>query len=349
MKNLYLKLIIATFLLSISLFAGSVENNKTIIKSSSSDMCKKLYRNKLKDIEKNGWGNRSKTENSCILKIEKEDIPNILNAIDKIKTLKSSKEFYKKIPREAIRKLFLYIKYLEANDREDEALPIYLSLIKLANIKNPDVVLIAIKLNIDNRLIESLNEAFKRGLYSKDNKLLLYRELSKSLIVDNSLILVAFDNERDEVVKLAAKGFKDSLKSNKKESREVLDIYNSYIKDFAYKQYQKIKIAFIKNDFKELEKEARKDRDMLDSKIKMAKFGAKVALLQVPINIKRKFGLKVTKKEYYDLFDVMLKPLLNTVLPSNMLKGLSKNYHKAIIDNKKFLSKLKESIDEPKK
>jgi len=179
------------------------------------EICSKHFDKVIED----GWSDENVTLNGFIIKSGTRAIPKILTNLKKPLVLKDDSTVVYKIPkilvnRDDYKQLFAYVKYLEHENRIDEADKIYVDALDgLNNIESEQIISLIFRIVLEKIVMRSIRESQARYGLNQELK----DELKKSLIIDNQFLL--------EVIKKENSFFDSILKSFPKIRKNKEELY----------------------------------------------------------------------------------------------------------------------------
>ncbi|SFV55050.1 hypothetical protein MNB_SV-8-295 [hydrothermal vent metagenome] len=317
-----MKIILFSLLLTIGLMAEVATTPKITI-------CQQ------EKVIKNGWTDTNKTLNQAIIKLAKEEIPNIIKKLSKPLSPDANKSDIYNLPkvnltRDDYIKLFAYSKYLEHIGKKELVLSFYIESLKgVHNIKNTSLLAAIFRLVINNIITNSMRHSLEQKKFTKKDKLYLYNKLSKLLILDNYYIVSAIQSEK----KINNQQI-NMMKSNK-DNEKYLEVYKKEFQKINTEYWDVLLNAIKMNNLSE----AHKHEEQKLSKLQFWNT-LKLFFLDTKITFYKKIGISLSKKDYitYAKYSA-LKTLLIT---RPKLYKTCQDYLNMIYNNKKLLKRLSE-------
>ena len=246
-----MKKLILIFLLTLSSYA-------TEQVTSANEVCI----HQLENVIEKGWSDSNQTLNKIIIKGGESGVPKILKLLDKPIHIKKGASI-DDLPKfllvaDDYIKLFSYVKYLEHNGEEKKAYDIAIKALKgLNNTESKSLVAIMVHVMYEKIIVKSLKESLEHHRFSKEQRVLLKKELRQLLLLDNQLLFETIDYESMVTNKLVKNAyFKESISQEKKELiSKMLFYFNKYDSNFN----QKLKKAIASDSLDELEAQRQKE------------------------------------------------------------------------------------------
>ncbi len=317
-----MKIILFSLLLTIGLIAEVVTKPKITI-------CQQ------EKVIKNGWTDSNQTLNQAIIKLGKEEIPNIVKKLSKPLSSDTNKSDIYNIPklnltRDDYIKLFAYSKYLEHIGKKELVLSFYIEALKgIHNIKNTSMLASIFRLVINNIITKSIRYSLEQEKFTKQDEIYLYNELSKLLILDNYYIISAIQSEK-KINTLQI----NMMKSNK-DNEKYLEVYK--------KEFQKINTEYWNTLLNATEmnnlSESQENEERRLSKLQFWNT-LKLFFLDKKITIYKKIGIPLSKKDY--IKHAKYSALETLLITRPKLYETCQNYLNMIHNNKKLLKRLSE-------
>jgi len=165
----------------------------------------------LKKVIENGWNDSNKTLNTFIITHGETVMPDAMQKIKKplIKAVPSKIDILPPpkilLSRDDYFFILAYVKYLEYKGELDEALNIYIEILKgLNNTEDNSLLNFILHLTIEKITITGLNESLNKNIFSQHMKTKLKNKLKDLLIRDTKNILIALEGEKESILKAIA-------------------------------------------------------------------------------------------------------------------------------------------------
>ena len=275
---------------------------------------------------KNGLNESNATLNDYIVYLFEKNKPYIDKWIEKPFTPQKPQL---KLSRAHYSVLLAYVKYLENKNKIDKVLSYYIRAYKgLHNIKNDSLLTVIYQIVISNKLALALKQSLQAGLFRKNEANRLYKELSKTMILNNKPLIDSLENQK----KLEFNEYKKSLFQEKDASREYIIFVNTLLK-IINSSYNSLIYATKTGSLEKL-KRIRELEKKLHNSLYMR---YKKLMLNIKINIFDLLSIENSTKDYETLAEYIAKGLYK---PPEIFTTI-KEYQNMVKENQKLLEKLK--------
>lgn len=205
----------------------------------------------LKKITKNGWNDSNKTLNTFIIKHGEKIMPEAMEKINKpLKKVEPSENNLFPVPklllsREDYLFILAYVKYLEYKEKPDEALNIYIEILKgLKNTKDRSMINILLHAVIEEITILGLKDALDKNIFSESMKKRLKSEIKNLLTLDTKAFFIALDGEKEFILKAYEVSRQDDEDTTEEYDKLMLEVekhLNDYVDLYFGKMYVAMK------------------------------------------------------------------------------------------------------------
>ena len=289
----------------------------------------------LEKVIKNGWTDTNQTLNKAIIKLGEVEIPSIIQKLSKPLSMDANKSNISDIPkfnltRDNYTQLFAYSKYLEYIGKKDLVLSYYIESLKgIHNIKDNSLLATIFRLVISNIITKSIRYSMEQKKFTNKDKMYLYNELSKLLILDDYYIISTIQSEKTINTQQI-----NMMKSNKNNDKYLAVYKKEFQKINA--EYWDILLNATKTDNLS---ETQKNEEKRLSKLQFWNT-LKLFFLNKKMTIYKKIGIPLSKQDY--IKHAKYSAIETLLITRSKLYETCQDYLNMIHDNKKLLSTLKE-------
>ena len=295
----------------------------------------------LEKIVKNGWNDSNESLSAFIIKHAEKVMPIAMQKIKKpLLTVLPSEN--NKFPTPEILLttddfLFIlsYVKYLEYQGETDEALSIYLQILKgLDNIDDKSILSVILKFVFQEKTVLGLNNALHKNIFSEDMKKRLKSELKDLLILDTKAFFIALEGEKEFILKAHKASIENDENTTEEHEKLTLETEN-HLKTYVDLYFGKMHAAMIQETpqaLDEFEVYMDKEREEISS------LKTRTLLLLYYGKVKIKNLLMIGNESYGMLSKLMGQTIALVGIPR--VKGTYLDYLGMIENNKKFLNSL---------
>lgn len=266
----------------------------------------------LENIVNNGWNDSNITLNDFIVTNVERVMPEILKKIEKpvLKGLITLEEPYPVsnliLAKDDYLLMVSYIKYLEYNQKSDEAKSLYINLFEgLSHIDDKSFLAMLARMVNEEIVTNGLLEGLRKNHYSDTMKRDLRVNLKPVLLKDYEIYYLAVEYERESVLKIVKRGLlKKSRDDTVGYTKFMTEVYKSFEKNLN--TYFDKMIFSIKKSMKDNNKKALDDFSLYikDVKEKHMSFNNQVKLyfFSIILKIKNILGIGNSSKGFVSAF-----------------------------------------------
>lgn len=292
-------------------------------------------------VVRNGWNDSNKSFNAFIINHAKVVMPTAMQKIKKpMLTVEPCENDKFPTPEILLRTddyLFVlsYVKYLEYQGETDEALSIYLQILKgLDNIDDKSMLSVILKYIIQEKTVLGLNDALHKNIFSEDMKKRLKSEAKDLLILDTEAFFAGLDEAEAFILKAYKEGEKDEVDGAEESELLMLEVEN-HLKAYIDLYFGKMRAAMRQETPQALEEfEVYMDKERKE----ISSLKTRALLLLYYAKAKIKNLLMIGNESYGMLSKLMGQTIALVGIP--LVKDTYLDHLKMIENNKKFLNSL---------
>ncbi|MCF6245276.1 MAG: hypothetical protein L3J43_09595 [Sulfurovum sp.] len=291
-----------------------------------------------KKVIKNGWSEHNQTLNQKIIDLGKVEIPWIIENLEHPLKPDANKSNIPPFPkfilhRDDYTKLCSYSKYLESQNKVTDVIQIYTRAYRgLNNIRMssyiPLITLIAFNIDIN----KSLDSSLRYHIFTKEEKMILYKKLSSILILDTNKLIETIEAEKNITLYF--------VKISKVDGDYIVDkqhlpIFKKLWKEAVNRYYPAFISAIENNTIEKFIEEKKRKRKLISLATHLS-----MKLLKLKLKLYNNLSIKIDNEDYIALSKYRINKDLS--MNTTAIDNTTRDYFKMIENNKKLLKRLKE-------